>query len=144
MVGLTLERFLSHVFPHTGAVDAGQGFGKVWRQSIVDPGLREHTFQEDEFVETMLPTHVNHIVSLIKMWSFLDKRDVKGYCGKEPETAQLRTVWGRWNGSPDSVDLICLLTMTMTEKSNICQMKAWPHRQECRGHDTTKKNLLCC
>ena len=31
-----------------------------------------------------------------------------------------------------------------SEKSHICQMKAWPYRQECRGHDPTKKNLLCC
>ena len=29
------------------------------------------------------------------------------------------------------------MTMTHSEKSNICQMKAWPYRQECRGHDTT-------
>ena len=36
------------------------------------------------------------------------------------------------------------MTMTHSEKSNICQMKAWPYRQECRGHDPTKKNLLCC
>ena len=35
------------------------------------------------------------------------------------------------------------MTMTHSEKSNICQMKAWPYRQECRGHDPTKKNLLC-
>ena len=25
--------------------------------------------------------------------------------------------------------------MTHSEKSHICQMKAWPYRQECRGHD---------
>ena len=35
-------------------------------------------------------------------------------------------------------------TMTHSEKSHICRMKAWPYRQECRGHDPTKKNLLCC
>ena len=37
-----------------------------------------------------------------------------------------------------------IMTMTHSEKSHICQMKAWPYRQECRGHDPTKKNLLCC
>ena len=36
------------------------------------------------------------------------------------------------------------MTMTHSEKSHICQMKAWPYSQECRGHDPTKKNLLCC
>ena len=36
------------------------------------------------------------------------------------------------------------MTMTHSEKSHICQMKAWPYRQECRGHDPMKKNLLCC
>ena len=35
------------------------------------------------------------------------------------------------------------MTMTHSEKSHICQMKAWPYRQECRGHDSTKKNLFC-
>ena len=46
----------------------------------------------------------------------------------------------------DKMDMTMTMTMTMThsEKSNICQMKAWPYRQECRGHDPTKKNLLCC
>ena len=50
--------------------------------------------------------------------------------------------------------LMCRLTMTMTmamtmtmtmthsEKSHIRRMKAWPYRQECRGHDPTKKNLF--
>ena len=40
--------------------------------------------------------------------------------------------------------LTMTMTMTHSEKSNFCQMKAWPHRQECWGHDPTKKNLLCC
>ena len=35
------------------------------------------------------------------------------------------------------------MTMTHSEKSHIRRMKAWPYKQECRGHDTTKKNLLC-
>ena len=35
------------------------------------------------------------------------------------------------------------MTMTHSEKSDIRRMKAWPYRQECRGHDTTKKNLFC-
>ena len=39
---------------------------------------------------------------------------------------------------------VMTMTMTNSEKSNICQMKVWPYRQECRGHDPTKKNLLCC
>ena len=36
------------------------------------------------------------------------------------------------------------LQMTHSEKSHIRRMKAWPNRQECRGHDPTKKNLLNC
>ena len=40
--------------------------------------------------------------------------------------------------------LTMTMTMTHSEESYICQMKAWPSRQECRGHDPTKKNLLCC
>ena len=35
------------------------------------------------------------------------------------------------------------MTMTHSEKSHIRRMKAWPYKQECRGHDPTKKNLLC-
>ena len=35
------------------------------------------------------------------------------------------------------------MTMTHSEKSHIYQMKAWPYRQECRGHGPTKKNLFC-
>ena len=35
------------------------------------------------------------------------------------------------------------MTMTHSEKSHIHRMKAWPYRQECRGHDPTKKNLFC-
>ena len=38
----------------------------------------------------------------------------------------------------------CCTRHPFVEKSHICQMKAWPYRQECRGHDPTKKNLLCC
>ena len=34
------------------------------------------------------------------------------------------------------------MTMTHSEKSHIRRMKAWPHRQECRGHDSTKKKLF--
>ena len=34
------------------------------------------------------------------------------------------------------------MTMTHSEKSHIRRMKAWPYRQECRGHDSTKKNLF--
>ena len=34
------------------------------------------------------------------------------------------------------------MTMTHSEKSHIHRMKAWPYRQECRGHDPTKKNLF--
>ena len=33
------------------------------------------------------------------------------------------------------------MTMTHSEKSHIGQMRAWPYRQECRGHGATKKNL---
>ena len=35
------------------------------------------------------------------------------------------------------------MTMTHSEKSDIRQMKAWPYRQECRGHDTAKKRICC-
>ena len=31
--------------------------------------------------------------------------------------------------------------MTHSEKSHIGQMRAWPYRQERRGHGPTKKNL---
>ena len=43
-----------------------------------------------------------------------------------------------------SWQIICSVTMTMThsEKSHIRRMKAWPHKQECRGHDPTEKNLF--
>ena len=34
------------------------------------------------------------------------------------------------------------MTMTHSEKSHIRRMKAWPYKQECRGHDLTKKNLF--
>ena len=34
------------------------------------------------------------------------------------------------------------MTMTHSEKSLIYQMKAWPYRQECRGHGPTKKYLF--
>ena len=33
------------------------------------------------------------------------------------------------------------MTMTHSEKSYINQMRAWPYRQECRGHGPSKKNL---
>ena len=33
------------------------------------------------------------------------------------------------------------MTMTHSEKSHINQMRAWPYRQECRGHGPSKKNL---
>ena len=36
------------------------------------------------------------------------------------------------------------MTVTHSEKSNICQMKVWPYSEECRSHDPTKMNLLCC
>ena len=34
------------------------------------------------------------------------------------------------------------MTMTLSEKSQIRRMKAWPYRQECRGHDPTKKESV--
>ena len=33
-------------------------------------------------------------------------------------------------------------TMTHSKKSHNRRMQAWPCRQECRGHDTTKNNLF--
>ena len=38
-------------------------------------------------------------------------------------------------------DKYMTMTMTHSEKSHIGQMRAWPYRQECRGHGPTKKNL---
>ena len=40
-----------------------------------------------------------------------------------------------------SNDTTMTMTMTHSEKSHIGQMRAWPYRQECRGHGPTKKNL---
>ena len=40
-------------------------------------------------------------------------------------------------------EMTMTMTMTHSEKSDIRQMKAWLYRQECRGHDTAKKNQLC-
>ena len=34
------------------------------------------------------------------------------------------------------------MTMTHSEKSHIRRMKAWPYKQECRGHDPTKKESV--
>ena len=38
------------------------------------------------------------------------------------------------------------MTMTMTmahsEKSHICRMKAWPYKQECKGHDPNEKESV--
>merc|ERR1712136_24224 len=34
------------------------------------------------------------------------------------------------------------MTMTHSEKSNNCQMKAWPYRPECRGHDPHEKESV--
>ena len=43
------------------------------------------------------------------------------------------------------VDFLCVgqsdIIRTHSEKSHICQMRAWPCRQERRGHGPTKKNL---
>ena len=35
-----------------------------------------------------------------------------------------------------------IMTMAHSEKSHIHRMKAWPYRQECRGHGPTIKNLF--
>ena len=42
-----------------------------------------------------------------------------------------------------AADRTMTMTMTHSEKSHIHRMKAWPYRQECRGHGPTKKNLFC-
>ena len=34
------------------------------------------------------------------------------------------------------------MTMTHSEKSHIGQMRAWPYRQECRGHGHHKKESV--
>ena len=41
-----------------------------------------------------------------------------------------------------SAEVTMTMTMTHSEKSHIRRMNAWPYRQECRGHDPTKKNLF--
>ena len=43
--------------------------------------------------------------------------------------------------SKDTEKETMTMTMTHSEKSHIGQMRAWPYRQECRGHGSTKKNL---
>ena len=50
----------------------------------------------------------------------------------------------RWHPPQSCLQMTMTMTMTMThsEKSHIRRMKAWPYRQECRGHDPTKKNLF--
>ena len=61
------------------------------------------------------------------------------------QQAFFKTVFSRFQPHSFS-EVLYSMTMTMThsEKSNICQMKAWPDKQGCRGRDPTKKNLLCC
>ena len=44
--------------------------------------------------------------------------------------------------SENSTGRVVTMTMTHSEKSHIRRMKAWLYRQECRGHDPTKKNLF--
>ena len=71
---------------------------------------------------------------------------------KEHESKKPRLVDGLLELSEEmdceflDVEVTMTMTMTMThsEKSHICRMKAWPNRQQCRGHNPTKKNLLCC
>ena len=41
----------------------------------------------------------------------------------------------------DMLAMTMTMTMTHSEKSHIGQMRAWPYRQERRGHGPTKKNL---
>ena len=61
-------------------------------------------------------------------------------------------VWRKWQPAVELAQCVrrigraMTMTMTMThsEKSHICQMKAWPYRQECRDHGPTKKNLFYC
>ena len=46
------------------------------------------------------------------------------------------------NTSRRASRLVMTMTMTHSEKSNIRQMKAWPYRQECWGHDPAKKESV--
>ena len=44
---------------------------------------------------------------------------------------------------PDEyIAMTMTMTMTHSEKSHIRRMKAWPYRQECGGHDPTKKESV--
>ena len=48
-----------------------------------------------------------------------------------------------WPRYTETMTMTMTMTMTHSEKSHIHRMKAWPYRQECRGHDPTKRNLFC-
>ena len=41
--------------------------------------------------------------------------------------------------SPHRFRQVVTITITHSEKSHIHRMKAWPYRQECRGHGPTKR-----
>ena len=41
-----------------------------------------------------------------------------------------------------SMTMTMTMTMTHSEKSHIRRMKAWPYKQECRGHDPTRKQSV--
>ena len=67
----------------------------------------------------------------------------------EPTGAASNWCWMIWPRKTISLGMGSIksasMTMTMThsKKSHIHRMKAWPHRQECRDHGPTKKNLFC-
>ena len=65
------------------------------------------------------------------------QREVSGVTSRSTATVSPKLL-SDWR--PDG-QLTMTMTMTHSEKSHINQMRAWPYRQECRGHGPTKKNL---
>ena len=61
-------------------------------------------------------------------------RASEGWSREQPMT--------RTSGNALCLTMTMTMTMTHSEKSHIGQMRAWPYRQERRGHGPTKKNCV--
>ena len=57
-------------------------------------------------------------------------------------TARCGQISMRTRLGTSSTFMTMTMTMTHSDKSHIRRMKAWPYRQECRGHDPTKKESV--
>ena len=110
---------------------------------------RETGPQVDDF-----PFSGPHAAVERKLGATLDLRDVVRLCdngscgillGMEMVTndgrVTLRRLASHVGGMARELGMTMTMTMTHSEKSHINQMRAWPYRQECRGHGSTKKNL---